>query len=100
MLRSFDIRKTEKGVLQVRVRDEMIVDKSELAESEEESTSKRQLRICGSEELEKEYKQIVGCRLRQWKPRLETITETTSSERRRRSVLLLMVRKSKKKVQC
>ncbi|XP_072959895.1 uncharacterized protein [Typha angustifolia] len=75
-LRPFEIEKTASGTLQIRVRDEFI--KEEEGEEEGKSWS----RICGTEELEKEYKELVGSRAKQWKPKLETIREYETRKRR------------------
>ncbi|KAM0936034.1 hypothetical protein DsansV1_C27g0199171 [Dioscorea sansibarensis] len=74
-IRPFDIKKTDSGTLQVRVSDEFL---EKVAEEEEEE--RRVRRVCTTEELEKDYKQLVRCKSRQWRPKLETIRE---SERRR-----------------
>lgn len=70
VIRPFDIHKTAAGTLQIRVSDEFI----EAAESDGEVKGKCG-RVCTTEALEKDYRQLVRCRSRQWKPELETIRE-------------------------
>ncbi|KAI3916936.1 hypothetical protein MKW98_014397 [Papaver atlanticum] len=82
----FDIRKTASGSLQIRVSDEFI---SKLMESpssvkeddqknEDEDENRVKQRICNTPQLQKDYSQLVGCS-KQWKPKLETISESSSS---------------------
>ncbi|KAI3989444.1 hypothetical protein MKX01_032546 [Papaver californicum] len=80
----FDIRKTTSGSLQIRVSDEFI---SKLMESpssvkeddedEDEDENRVKQRICNIPQLQKDYSQLVGSK--QWKPKLETISESSSS---------------------
>ncbi|MCL7034086.1 hypothetical protein MKW94_008181 [Papaver nudicaule] len=79
----FDIRKTASGSLQIRVSDEFI---SKLLESpasvkeddEDEDENRVKQRICNTPQLQKDYSQLVGC-CKQWKPKLETISESSPS---------------------
>lgn len=90
-------------MLQVRVKDEMLIAADDVKcvdddddHEEEDNERKSKLRVCSSEELQKEYRQLVGCRARRWKPRLETVTETSLRSRRRTagsSVMLLIRRR-------
>lgn len=57
--------------MQVRVSDEFL---EKVAEEEEEE--RRLRRVCTTQELEKDYKQLVRCKSRQWRPKLETIRES------------------------
>ncbi|CAL9145616.1 unnamed protein product [Musa hybrid cultivar] len=77
--RLIEIQKTAAGRLQVRVSEEYL-DCLWRSASEEEAMDRRGRRVCTTEELAKDYKQLVSCR--SWKPKLETINE---AERRRRS---------------
>ncbi|XP_010910218.1 uncharacterized protein [Elaeis guineensis] len=79
LLRPFDIHKTPAGALQIRVSDEFL-DRLRMEEEEMEEMERRGRRVCTTEALEKDYRQLV--RSRSWKPKLETIRE---SERKRRS---------------
>ncbi|WOL03891.1 hypothetical protein Cni_G12611 [Canna indica] len=79
LLRPIEIQKTAGGRLQVRVSDEYL-EKLRRAEEEEEAAERRGRRVCTTEALAKDYKQLVRCR--SWKPKLETIKE---SERRRKT---------------
>ncbi|RRT75738.1 hypothetical protein B296_00002958 [Ensete ventricosum] len=77
--RPIEIQKTAAGRLQVRVSEEYL-DCLRRSAAEGEAPDRRGRRVCTTEELAKDYKQLVGCR--SWKPKLETIKE---AERRRRS---------------
>ncbi|URE35670.1 hypothetical protein MUK42_17520 [Musa troglodytarum] len=77
--RPIEIQKTAAGGLQVRVSEEYL-DCLWRSAAEKEATDRRGRRVCTTEELAKDYKQLVSCR--SWKPKLETIKE---AERRRRS---------------
>ncbi|KAJ8466554.1 hypothetical protein OPV22_029106 [Ensete ventricosum] len=79
LLQPIEIHKTAAGKLQVRVSDEYL-ERLRRAEEEEAAAERRGQRMCTTEELAKDYKQLVKCR--SWKPKLETIKE---SERRRSS---------------
>jgi hypothetical protein len=75
----FDIEKTPSGCLRIRVSDEFIsqlLEEAEMGEEQEnnESSSKSKSVVCTTPQLQKEYAQLVGSH--QWKPKLETITET------------------------
>ncbi|XP_010910046.1 uncharacterized protein [Elaeis guineensis] len=76
LLRPFDIHKTPAGTLQIRVSDEFL----ERLIMEQDEMERKGRRVCTTEALEKDYRQLV--RSRSWKPKLETIRE---SERKRRS---------------
>ncbi|KAJ0973496.1 hypothetical protein J5N97_021455 [Dioscorea zingiberensis] len=73
-LRPFDIRKTDSGSLQVRVSDEFL---ERMAREE-----KKEMRVCTSEDLEKDYRQLVRCKSKRWKPKLETIRESSTEKMR------------------
>ncbi|KAI3898317.1 hypothetical protein MKX03_002974 [Papaver bracteatum] len=82
----FDIRKTASGSLQIRVSDEFISKlmespssvKEDDQENEDENENRVKQRICNTPQLQKDYSQLVGCS-KQWKPKLETISESSSS---------------------
>ncbi|XP_026377144.1 uncharacterized protein LOC113271479 [Papaver somniferum] len=80
----FDIRKTASGSLQIRVSDEFISklmeSPSSVKEDDEENEDEDRVkqRICNTPQLQKDYSQLVGCS-KQWKPKLETISESSSS---------------------
>ncbi|KAK2981632.1 hypothetical protein RJ640_011739 [Escallonia rubra] len=91
----FDIQKTASGCLRIRVSEEFIISQliMEMEEDEEELKSKSSsanIGICTTEQLKKDYSQLVGwSRQRQWKPKLEMIRESTretKSQRPRRAV--------------
>lgn len=85
---SFDIQRTEKGImLQVKVKDEAVTNhnNNDYIDDKESKGSA----ICDSEELEKEYRQLVGF-CKQWKPRLETISEISSGNGAKSLFLLLI----------
>ncbi|KAJ6800964.1 uncharacterized protein M6B38_200510 [Iris pallida] len=95
-VRPFDIRKTEKGMLQIRISEEVLIGNDDEEEEEvmkEESRRgssccKSLWRVCSSEELEKDYKQLVLLgRRRERNSSLETITEHTRTSKRRRWLL-------------
>ncbi|XP_008812132.1 uncharacterized protein LOC103723099 [Phoenix dactylifera] len=94
-LRPFDIHKTPSGTLQIRVSDEFL-DRLRMEQEEMEEMERRGRRVCTTEALEKDYRQLV--RSRSWKPKLETIRE---SERKRRSRGLAFdrIRRRKKRSQ-
>ncbi|XP_009421004.2 uncharacterized protein LOC135625839 [Musa acuminata AAA Group] len=75
LLRPFDIHKTASGTLQIRVSDEFLRERVR-----EEEICRGSSKVVSTEALEKEYRTLVRCRSRRWRPKLETITE---SERRR-----------------
>ncbi|ONK78187.1 uncharacterized protein A4U43_C02F15450 [Asparagus officinalis] len=105
----FDIERTEKGMVRVRVKDDAFADdggvgggRNKHFDAEgglvlEGEKTRRRLRVCDSEELERECRQLVGCRLKEWKPRLETIMESSSRGCRRRSVVLRLVSSRRRK---
>ncbi|XP_073012965.1 uncharacterized protein [Typha latifolia] len=70
VLRPFEVEKSATGMLRIRVSDEFLVE-----EEEEEEKGGGGLRVCSTVELEKEYEELVRCRWRQWRPKLETIRE-------------------------
>ncbi|KAG6528888.1 hypothetical protein ZIOFF_011080 [Zingiber officinale] len=72
-IRPIEFQKTPAGRLQVRVSDEYL---DRLAE-EEAAEERRGRGVCTTEELAKDYKQLVRCR--SWKPKLETIKESERS---------------------
>ncbi|RZC60417.1 hypothetical protein C5167_022168 [Papaver somniferum] len=78
----FDIRKTASGSLQIRVSDEFISklmeSPSSVKEDDEKNEDRVKQRICNTPQLQKDYSQLVGCS-KQWKPKLETISESSSS---------------------
>ncbi|MQL91402.1 hypothetical protein Taro_024011 [Colocasia esculenta] len=84
--RPFEVHKTPSGKLQIRVSDDFIRRIQEAQEAGDGGGGAGQGsggggRVCTTVALEKDYWQlVVGCRERQWKPKLETITE---SERKR-----------------
>ncbi|PKA59722.1 hypothetical protein AXF42_Ash011846 [Apostasia shenzhenica] len=65
-LRHFDIQVTGAGKLQIRICENLAERRAGL--------------VCTTAELEREYEQLVGSRSRPWRPKLETIRQ--SSERR------------------
>ncbi|XP_042466665.1 uncharacterized protein LOC122049338 [Zingiber officinale] len=77
-IRPIEFQKTPAGRLQVRVSDEYL---DRLAE-EEAAQERRGRGVCTTEELAKDYKQLVRCR--SWKPKLETIKESERSRGRGR----------------
>lgn len=80
LLRPFEIQKTAEGKLQLRVSDEFVERLGEEEEEEEGEERKKEGMVCTTEEMEKEYRELV-VRAKLWKPKLETISE---SERKRR----------------
>ncbi|KAG6477333.1 uncharacterized protein LOC122023303 [Zingiber officinale] len=72
-VRPIEILKTSSGRLQVRVPDESLERLAAEAAAEE----KRGRRVCTTEELAKDYRQLVRCR--SWKPKLEMIDESKRS---------------------
>ncbi|KAK1294313.1 hypothetical protein QJS10_CPA16g00757 [Acorus calamus] len=88
----FEVKKTDSGSLQVRVPDEFI-SKLMMEDEEEEEKKKRNLieeqgeepivsKVCTTPDLEKDYRLLVRCKSRQWKPKLETIRESDRIRRR------------------
>ncbi|KAK1259361.1 hypothetical protein QJS04_geneDACA021519 [Acorus gramineus] len=84
----FEVRKTQSGSIQIRVSDEFISKRSPIEEEEEPIVRK----VCTTSDLEKDYRLLVGCKSRQWKPKLETIRE---SDRRRLGAAFGMKRRIK-----
>ncbi|KAH7670091.1 hypothetical protein IHE45_10G002500 [Dioscorea alata] len=80
-LRPFDIKKTDSGSLQVRVSDEFL-EKMVLKQEDDEKKKREVLRVCSTVELEKDYKQLVRCK--SWKPKLETIKESSTESNYKR----------------
>ncbi|KAK1318734.1 hypothetical protein QJS10_CPB04g00047 [Acorus calamus] len=89
----FEVKKTESGSLQVRVPDEFISKLMMKDEEEEEKKKKRNAieeqgeepivsKVCTTPDLEKDYRLLVRCKSRQWKPKLETIRESDRIRRR------------------
>lgn len=76
--RPFDLQRTPSGCLRIRVSDEFISQLLEQGNPKplppQQSTSLPLGKICTTPQLAKDYTQLV--RTRQWKPKLETITET------------------------
>ncbi|KAJ3671785.1 hypothetical protein LUZ60_007864 [Juncus effusus] len=85
-LRPFDIQKTPAGALQIRVCDEFLIDK--VTDEKMEREVERKGRVCSTEELEKEYKELC-CRGKKWRPRLDAVME--GMERRKSRGLGLSV---------
>ncbi|KAK9276263.1 hypothetical protein L1049_005794 [Liquidambar formosana] len=88
----FHIHKAPSGCLRIRVSDEFIsqlMEEGKIQGEEEDETcststpnnNKSRGRVCTTPQLQKDYTQLVGSR--QWKPKLETIRET--SEKRKLS---------------
>lgn len=84
----FDIHKTDKGMLQIRISEQVLMDMmmiqddgdddnikedEEINRSSSITTLYSTWRVCNTKELEKEYKQLG--KKREWRPRLETIGE-------------------------
>ncbi|XP_072991117.1 uncharacterized protein [Typha latifolia] len=86
-LRPFDVQKTSAGEIKITVSAEFL----EGLEKEGDKNRKGR-RVCTTEALEKDYKQLV--RSRSWKPKLETIGE---SDRRRTGGPFCKIRRKKKK---
>ncbi|KAH0448568.1 hypothetical protein IEQ34_022368 [Dendrobium chrysotoxum] len=80
LLRPFEIQKTAEGKLQLRVSDEFVERLGEEEEEDGGEEKKKEGMVCTTEEMEREYRELV-VRVKLWKPKLETISE---SERKRR----------------
>uniref|UniRef100_A0A1D1YIZ2 Uncharacterized protein n=1 Tax=Anthurium amnicola TaxID=1678845 RepID=A0A1D1YIZ2_9ARAE len=95
LLRPFDLHKTSSGKLQIRISDEFIQRVQDAQEGKQVGVVGR---VCTTASLEKDYRQlVVGWKERQWKPKLETIRE--SSSERRKGILLALrgIRRRRKK---
>ncbi|MQL77957.1 hypothetical protein Taro_010387 [Colocasia esculenta] len=74
----FDVEKTPSGKLQIRVSEAFIERIREAHDGGDNDGGVGGGRVCTTAALEKDYRQLVAAiRARQWKPRLETITESS-----------------------
>jgi hypothetical protein len=84
-LKPFEIQKCESGFLRIRVSDDFI---SHLIEEEGKQHSADPVitsRVCNTQQLDKDYKQLVVTSRRHWKPKLETIKESRHEKRNRKN---------------
>lgn len=68
----------------MRVSDEFL-EKMVLKQEDDEKKKREVLRVCSTVELEKDYKQLVRCKSKHWKPKLETIKESSTESNYKRS---------------
>ncbi|GMI67564.1 hypothetical protein HRI_000425700 [Hibiscus trionum] len=95
--RPFVIQKSSSGCLRIRVSDEFIrqlMEEGRMKEETEEESGGSNSRVCSTPLLQKQYAQLVGS-WRHWKPKLETIKETTEKKRKISPSFGMKIRKKK-----
>ncbi|PKA54818.1 hypothetical protein AXF42_Ash000653 [Apostasia shenzhenica] len=89
LLRPFEVRKTADCRLQLRFSDELVQrlrgkgEEEEEEEEDEEGVKKRRGMVCTTDEMEREYRELVE-RIRVWKPKLETIKEKEKRKKKKK----------------